>query len=360
MKIVAAAYLHGFGGAEKQLIMLCNQMVERNHDVTMVLIAGDDIAYPLDKRVKIISLLFAESRSRFVSILKRTIHLRKVLLELSADVIINFNMQSACMLSLINKSKIGKVIYCERGDPGDDEYSGLLGLIRKITFPRIDGFVFQTFGARDYFNDSNILAKSTVIPNPCFLQNQIRFTGEKIKKIVTIGRLHPQKNQSLLIKAFASIREQIPNYILQIYGDGELKESLISLAKELNVDQYVHFMGNSKSVLQEIKDASLFVLSSDFEGIPNVLIEAMAIGLPCISTDCKPGGARLLIQNGRNGLITAIGDEKALGQAMIRILRDEDYANTLGKNAMEISNTLSPKNIYDKWENFFFNIIQNR
>lgn len=357
MRIAIIAYLHGFGGAEKQLIMLGNQMVDRKHDVYMILVSDDKICYHIDERIKIISIVFAENCCKFRTIINRFFYLNKILRKISPDIVVNFNLQSAVMLAFLNKNKIGKLIYSERGDPDDDEYKGVLGLFRRISFPRLNGFVFQTDGAMNYFSDKRILTKSTVIPNACFLQNIKKFNGVRKKKIVTIGRFHPQKNHELLIRAFARLSNEFQDYKLEIYGDGLLKHNLIDLVHKLGLTRSVTFMGNSRTVLEEIQNASLFVLSSNFEGIPNVLIEAMAMGLPCISTDCKPGGARLLIQNGVNGLITPLGDEIALASAIKQLLVNSTEASRLGNEAMKIADIFSPNNIYDKWESFLLKVV---
>ncbi|MDE6019661.1 MAG: glycosyltransferase family 4 protein [Ruminococcus sp.] len=356
MKIAFPVYLHGFGGAERQVINLANQMVERGHEVHMILLSDNKINYKLSEKVELHSLLNVESRSRIKSIYNRRKELIKVLHKLSCDVVVNFNFQSAYFLSVKKNKSIGKIIYSERADPGDKEYGGIMGLVRRYVLHKIDGYVFQSDGAREYFKDNYIRENSIVIPNACFLKKEDlskEVSGSRTKRIVTVGRLSLQKNQRLLIESFAKIADRYSEYDLEIYGDGDLRKDLELFVKKLKIQSRVKFKGTTSSVLSQIKDASLFVLSSDYEGIPNVLIEAMALGLPCISTDCRPGGARTLITHNKDGLITPVNDVDALAKAMDYILANPNKAEEMAAKASEITERLSPKVIYDKWEYFF-------
>lgn len=352
MKIACVAYMHGFGGAERQIIMLANQMVIRNHEVNLICVAEDKIKYDLDKRVQIHSIVDKELGNSIIRIYLRRKYLLQKLNELKCDLIINFNFQSVYLLGFSNKNKIGKILYSERADPGDKEYSGILGIIRNITIPHIDAFVFQSEGARDFFKNNYVKTHCTVIPNACFTKKGLPFQGERDKRIVSVGRLSNQKNQKVLIKAFSKIASKYKDYELEFYGDGDLREELEDFCYELGISKQVNFKGTVKNVSEVIQSASLFVLSSDFEGIPNALIEAMAVGLPCISTDCRPGGARTLIKSGKNGIITPIGDADTLAQAMDYLLSNPKKAKEISENALNIVDTLSPNLIYDKWESF--------
>ena len=169
MKIVFLSYLHGFGGAEKQNIMLANSMVGKGHDVTLISICANNVCYELDSRIKYIYL--PDRVKGPLRILDRFLGIRKLLNEIRPDVTVNFWFQSSYLTALMKKNTVGKVIYSERGDPGDKEYSGVLGIVRNIVLPRIDGFVFQSRGAQNYFNDS-VKEKSVVNPNPLFINRE--------------------------------------------------------------------------------------------------------------------------------------------------------------------------------------------
>lgn len=348
MKIVFLSYLHGFGGAEKQNVMLANAMAEKGHDVTLISICADNNCYDLSDKVKYVFL--PDRKTNVFRIITRYQDIKKKLLEIKPDVTINFWFQSAYMTAFMNKSITGKVIYSERGDPGDKEYSGMMGVVRSLTLPRIDGFVFQSRGAQSYFNNS-VQSRSVIIPNPVFVNvADYPEVKKRRKAIVTVGRLHPQKNQKLLIDAFSLIANQIPEYTVEIYGDGELKDELQSQINELELSDRVFLKGTSKEIHKLIYDASLFVLSSDYEGLPNTLLEAMALGIPSISTDCRPGGAREIIDDGVDGIITPIGDKEELAGAIVSIINNADKAVTFSDNGIIKMKEFRPQHIYSLWE----------
>ena len=356
MKIVFLSYLHGFGGAEKQNVMLANAMVDRGHDVTLISISADNNCYELDKRINYVFL--PDRKKNVLRIITRYQDIKEKLKGLKPDVTVNFWFQSAYMSAMMKKSITGNVIYSERGDPGDKEYSGALGLIRKLTLPRIDGFVFQSKGARNYF-DKKVQMRSTIILNPVFVKaDDYPEIKVRRKAIVTVGRLHPQKNQKLLIDAFAMVADQIPDYCLEIYGDGELKGKLQEQIDTLGLTDRVFLKGTSKQIHSLIYDASLFVLSSDYEGLPNTLLEAMALGIPSISTDCRPGGAREIIEDGINGIITPIGDKEQLAVALKRLLSDSDLEKRLGQNAIKSTKRFYPQKVYDAWESYIASLME--
>lgn len=356
MKIVFLSYLQGFGGAERQNVMLANAMAERGHDITLVSLCADNNCYELDEKVKYIFL--PDRKNGIGRLITRYQDIKKVLQEVNPDIILNFWLQPAYMTAMMKKSINGKIIYSERGDPGDKEYSGILGIVRKLALSRIDGFVFQSKGAQSYF-DKDVQKRSTVIHNPVIIKMNAPHTVKHIRKaIVSVGRLHPQKNQKVLIEAFAKISDRIPDYRLEIYGDGELKEELENLIKKLSIDNKAFLMGTSKKIHSLICDASLFVLSSDFEGMPNALLEAMALGLPCISTDCKPGGARELITNDTEGAIVPINNSDALAKSILQLIGDEKLRNKIGRTGKQRAEAFRPDIIYSAWEDFFIQTLR--
>lgn len=198
------------------------------------------------------------------------------------------------------------LIYSERNDPNRVNQRKVDKIYRKIVEHRADEFVFQTTGAQKCY-PKKVQKRSVVILNPLDVTGfpTHDFTVEK-KEIVTVGRLEPQKNQKLLINAFSELAKDFPDYTLIIYGEGSLRNELENYIISKGLQSKVVLPGVKNNIQEYIKDASLFVLSSDYEGIPNALIEAMAIGLPCVSTDCSPGGARELIADeaGRISQIT--------------------------------------------------------
>ena len=246
------------------------------------------------------------------------------------------------------------VILAERADP--NTFCNSSEKNKKIFekyYPKADGYIFQTEDAKKYYKEHGInVENSVVIPNainPEFIRPL--YQGKRRKVIVGAGRLTMQKNFSLLINSFAEICNDFPEYKLEIYGEGPLKESLINETKNLGIREKVIFKGYVNNLGDCIQDTSLFVLSSDFEGMPNALMEAMALGLPVISTDCPAGGSKVLIENKINGVLVPIKDIEALKKEIANMLTDSSMRNYMGENARKICVQLESKKIYNEWEN---------
>jgi glycosyltransferase involved in cell wall biosynthesis len=360
MRIACIGYFEGSGGAERQLLMLASYLAEKNNEVYVIALSSNIICFEYSKRIKLVDLAKDECKNK-TKIISRFKLLRKKLYEIEPDITVHFWYQSVYFASLMDRKKIGKIVFSERGDPGDKEYAGLLGIIRRLTIHCVSGFVFQSDGARDFFG-KKVRDRSIVIHNPVSVpQDQI---SEPCKNrdniIVTVGRLHPQKNHKLLIEAFQEVSFDFPNYELLIYGEGEKRKELQELIEKIGLTNKVFLMGTRKDIYNAIYPASIFVLSSDFEGMPNVLMEAMALGVPCISTDCKPGGARELIKNEINGLIVPINDKLALEKAIRRMLEDPAFAERLAEKAQDITSTHSKNEIFQKWDRFLQTIATEK
>lgn len=352
MKIVCVGYLHGSGGAERQIIMLANALAERGNDVSLIVLCEFNNKYMISKRVTLYDLTTCESKkgNKFLNRFKA---LKKAYLSIEPDVTIHYWLQSAYFTAVMKKDIRGKIIYSERGDPGDKEYKGALGFVKYIALKKIDGFVFQSEGARDFFK-SDVKKRSVIIHNPISVPENKYLSASltREKRIVTVGRLHPQKNQRLLIDAFEQLSKQLPSYKLEIYGDGPLKDELMKQIKIKKLENKVFLMGSHTNIFECIYSASLFVLTSDYEGMPNALMEGMAIGLPCISTDCRPGGARTLIEQDVTGWITPIGDMEGLYEKMKYVLTHSHEAEIVAKNGMKIRESHTHGIVFDKWEAF--------
>lgn len=351
MKIMTVGYLHGSGGAERQIILLSNQLVGLGHDVTLCVLNENKSPYTIDEKVRMIDLCNEEGTGR-LRIWRRYKAFRRAVKKVRPDVIVNYNLQSAYFCLGISKKARGKVVYSERGDPYDKEYSGLLGKIRDLTVAHMDGLVFQSEGARDFF-PNKVKEKSVVIHNSVNVpQEKYPMPAVREKRIINVGRLHPQKNQKLLIDAFAKIAPDFPEYNVDIYGDGQLRDELQQQIDSLNLHGRIRLNASRKDIFDCIYKASLFVLTSDYEGMPNALMEAMALGLPCISTDCRPGGARTLIEQGVNGYIVHCGDKDALAQVMKQLLNASEVSERMSCEARKLGISHSNESIFNKWDSF--------
>ena len=355
MRVVFLSFLKGFGGAKRQNVLLAKELALKGHDVIILSLSVDNNLYDLGDNIQ---YEFIPDRKRgLFKIIKRYVDIKKRLKELRPDLTVSFWYQPMYLCAMMSKKITGKLVYSERTDPGDAKYKGWLGIVRKITLPRIDGFVFQSKGAQRYFPLS-VRKKSTIISNPVFIKAEDYPDVQKRRKaIVTVGRLHPQKNHRLLIEAFSEVASQFPDYVLEIYGDGELKEELQKQIMSLRLNNRVFLKGTSKQVFDLIYDSEIFVLSSDYEGVPNSLLEALALGIPCISTDCRPGGARELIEDGVNGIVVPLNDKDELAAAMIKLLSDKQLAMKYSIKRIDTINKHNPERIYNQWEKYFLKII---
>ena len=359
MKVALIGYFHGFGGAEKQMSLLASELAKRNHDVILVAISVNKEVYHIDNNIK---KYYIKDRSKYkiINIINRFIELRKILIKEKPQISINFWLQSAYLIAMMNKRKVGRLLYSERCDPGDSEYDGMLGLIRRIAFKRVDAFVFQTAAARDYFPET-IRRKSVVIPNPVFVRDAaLTSFDRREKRIVCVGRLHEQKNLKLLINSFSQIKDKYDKFILQIYGDGDQKEELQVMIDGLGLSERIKLMGTYDDIHERIKNARLFVLCSNYEGMPNALLEAMALGLPCISTDWAPGGVHDIIDSHNNGVIVPVNNEKELARAMGELLSNDKESSMIGINAKNSMKKYSHTVIFEKWENYIKKVVNRK
>lgn len=195
---------------------------------------------------------------------------------------------------------------------------------------------------------TGIRKKSVVIPNPLEPKEE-PYAGAREKRIVAVGRLNAQKNHKLLLCAFAAFAKEHSGYVLELYGQGEQEAELRALAGKLEIDGSVIFKGFSAHVLSDIRTASMYVLSSDYEGISNSMLEAMALGLPVIATDCPIGGSRMYIRDGVNGLLVPVGDAGALAGAMGKLADDPAIGERLGAEAVKLREELAVSKIADRF-----------
>jgi glycosyltransferase involved in cell wall biosynthesis len=169
------------------------------------------------------------------------------------------------------------------------------------------------------------------------------------KIISTVGRLNKQKNYDMLLHAFERFQQVHDDYILKIYGVGEEEEHLKKLTKTLNIEGKVFFEGFRTDIHYVLKKTGMFVMSSDYEGLSNALLEAMAMGIPCISTDSPPGGARMVIQHGENGLLVPVGDVEELAQSMKYLVEHSQEAQIMGNNALKLREQCEINHICNQW-----------
>ncbi len=340
-----------YGGLAKMFLCVAENMARRKHEVTILTfrekwLENDNSIFHY------VHLPLETTGGHIFNIFRSSIALRRYIQKKKFQAIIAFSSAAQVRLVLGSWGSTSKLIFSNRGDPYFKE-EGLYRHLQKILshwiFCRANAYVFQTLKVMKYY-PTRVQKRGTIIANPVTIPGIINKRTNVQKRIVSVGRLYNlHKRQDLLIDAFKMIADRYQDYWLEFYGDGPDEDMLRDRA---NPCSRIIFMGKTESISEKIKDASIFILTSDLEGIPNALIEAMALGLPCISTDFASGGAKLLIRDGVDGLLTSCGDVIALVRKMEQLLSNHEYAEQLGTNARDVVERFSEEKIINQWEEF--------
>lgn len=340
------------GGAERVICNLANNFSQKGYKVYMITSKMEDRQYhKLDEKVTRIVMPEPDG-GRIANAIHRVTILRDTIRQTGAEAVVSFIGKTNLRTVMATRFLPTKAIVSVRSAP-TREYAGKFQqFLARFLFRQAEGVVFQTEMAQQFFSKS-VQKKSAILMNPLLGDfSRERYAGERTPEIVTVGRLHSVKNHEMLIRAFAQIAEDYPELVLRIYGDGEHRDKLEKLIQELHLEQKAFLMGQCDKVADTIYQSAIFALTSNTEGMPNALLEAMALGLPVISTDCPCGGPAMLIQNGVNGILIPVGDEKALAEEMRKLLDDPAYADQLGREASKVRQQYAPEKIYRMWEEY--------
>lgn len=351
----------GVGGAEKMIAFVANALSAR-FNVYLALIQDTEIKLELDSSISVVQFGFNQSEAiknmnkkeavkyifQLISEINKTSKKNNIDMLLSFDDRISvFSWISAKMLKI-------PVFFSQRADPYDKPL--IWQKITNFIYKYSSGVVFQTVEASEFYEVTKNRPEITdVIPNPAINRESVSYGTMELPDncIVSAGRFQYRKGFDVLIKAFSIVQKKYPYYKLVIFGDGEERNNLLNLVKKLNLTKSVLLPGNVNNVMENSKNAEMFVLSSRSEGIPNILIEALLEGIPCISTDCSPGGARLLLNNGDSGLLVPNEDYEALASAIIEYIEDPLLKEQKAGNATKWISNFDSKEIGDKWLSFF-------
>ena len=357
----------GSGGAERVLIHLINSLDKDKY--IMCLVVFEDI---LDYEGELIfsgEIVCLDKKSRW-DFFKLIIKLRKMLRTFQPDTVLSFLYYTniiAVMASLFLKRKF-KLIICERSYPPKYLPKVRLGYLKKglmkFTYRKADKILTVSKSiARVLEEDFNVKSeKIKTIYNPVILeeikdkcQKEIKhpfFEDERAQIIISVGRLVEVKRFDRLLRTFSLVREKKDRVYLIILGEGELRKELENLSLELRVDKWTDFVGFQSNPYAWIHKADVLVLSSDFEGFPNVILEAMACGTPVISTDC-PSGPNEIIVNGKNGILVPTEDEKALAEATLKLLTNDNLRKRFSEEGKKKAETLRIEKILPQYEELF-------
>ncbi len=347
------------GGAERVIIQLAYRFALAGYRSILITSFVDQNEYVVPDCIERISIENDQIvQSRFKRNLSRIIALRKLCKKYKPEAIISFmaepNFRTIIATAGLNIKRIVSV----RNDP-NREYRGRLGrFVGKIILPMADGCVFQTTEAQSWF-PKKLQKKSNVIFNAVD-EKFFQFDYIGGNDIVTLGRLNKQKNQKMIINAFAEIAPLYPDTKLRIYGIGALESELKEQIKALNLEESVMLMGLTTDSVSVLQNSRIFVLSSDYEGMPNALVEALTVGVPSISTDCPCGGPKSIIENNINGILIPVGGEKELSLALVSLLSNKERADSIGKEAKKRAQAYHPDIVFARWREYVESIIDSQ
>lgn len=372
----------GCGGAERVISLLANHWIGKGWKISIVTLGKpkDVIFYKLHPAVQVSNASFEvcpligwRRFVRYFTYIPRRIDylrsmrdvLRQEIIRTEPDILISF-LPIPNVRTIFSSYGLGiPVIISERNDPQNEYIPIAWRLLRWLAYPRAECLVAQTQRALGYFS-KRVPKHSVVIPNPLVLeksctdlQTQIPISKRTHKKILAMGRLEYQKGFDLLISAFAQIAPKHPEWSLIIAGDGSQRQELEALISQLGLSQRINLPGVVTRTESAMLKSDIFVLSSRFEGFPNVLCEAMAFGLPVVSFDC-PNGPKEIISPGVDGMLVPPNDVLALASAISQLIENQPERQRLGRQAKMIRDRLALPVISSKWEFMIMKAIGKR
>lgn len=331
------------GGAERVISLLSDYYVQLGWQVSIVMLLHNKVEYALNPGVEVLD--FSNDKRKAILDMPRLIgKVRSFVKKRQPDAVVAFMAQICLITGLACRGLKTRLIQSERIDPSAVGRGKFYEMVLNDVYAKGTVTVLQTLRAKNYF-PTKVQNNAVVIPNP--IQIKAEVAQQRKHRIVTAGRLTEQKNHKMLIYAFAQIHKDYPEYSLDIYGEGPLQDALQQQIDDLNLAEAVTLKGNVPNIHTQIADAEIFVLSSDFEGLSNALLEAMMMGHACISTDCA--GSDEVIRDGENGLLIPVCDQKALESALERLIAEPDFALELGKAAKEDSKQFTVDSVMSQW-----------
>ena len=349
MKLIFIAANLNSGGAERVMSLLANQFVENCYEVEFVFLKKDIRFYPLHQSIRI---KVAENECDSTSLFKKLLWMRKYIKQNKPDAIFAFRIAVYCVTLFSLFGVKVPVIASERNDPRFNSFAWKI--IQAVLLPLADRFVVQTQQIKDYF-PKFIQKKTDIIFNPVTEKVFSLPDIPKEKRIISVGRLHSQKNQKMMIEAFARVSEKFPQWSLIIFGEGPEREALESLVERLKVKDKVILPGRRENIIDELNKSEIFAFSSDYEGMSNAVVEAFCVGLPIITT--KVSGTEDFIKENKNGFLLERNDVDGMEMAMRKLMSDEKLRKNIGDNNRQQANIFKIEHIFQQWENVVNKVV---
>ncbi|WP_051671464.1 glycosyltransferase [Oribacterium sp. P6A1] len=343
MRIAIISHGASGGGSERVATILANYLAECGNEIYFLAVHSKEREYFLREDIHYKYIDIGRTIKPF-RLCKRAKVLKEYLMDNSIETMVSF-IYSECLGAFWLRNI--KKIYSLRNDPHRTPKTELK--IIKILYKYADAVVFQTEDAKAYF-DETIRNHGIVIPNP--IKPNLPTWDEKHseKTIIAAGRLSKQKNFSILLEAFAAFVKKFPDYKLSICGEGKLEYELRHKAKELGIENKVSFEGHVTDLHERMSKAQIYISSSDYEGMSNSMLEALAIGIPAICTDCPVGGARMFITDGENGFLTKVGHANDMFNHMVMLAENEKLRKQFSDESKKIREQLDASVVCKKWK----------
>jgi GalNAc-alpha-(1->4)-GalNAc-alpha-(1->3)-diNAcBac-PP-undecaprenol alpha-1,4-N-acetyl-D-galactosaminyltransferase len=329
------------GGAQRVLVDMANYWAGLDWDVSLATWNGaaEQDFYDLDSRIERVELsghsaVATGSRLGTLRSLVAGIRsLRRLVVEKRASAVLSF-IDVSNVLTILASALLGvRVVVSERTNPGQNHtISSLWKFLRRLTYCKAAMVVAQTKDAALWLN-ANCKVQALVIPNSIRQMPKVEVVREST--VLAVGRLSPEKGIDTLLRGFALVKKKASGWRVIVVGDGPARADLIALRDELNLTDSVEFIGEVHDVEKWLACAGLFVHASRREGYPNVLLEAMAMGAPVISTDCRSGPSDL-IRDDVNGRLVAVDDIGALANAMTQLIEKPELRARLSTEALNV------------------------
>jgi len=351
MNIVFVQAGLGAGGSEKIINLLAHHFSGLGHDVTVLALTGDKAGsyfeYASKIRVDCRNTGFGKE-SRAFRRLAEIRWLRNRFREAKADVVVSFLTKVNLLASIAAAGTGIPLIAAERNNPIRQMAGSPWRHANALTALLADRLVMQT-GESVEMLSSRGREKSMVIPNPCMLGAAITPNPEGPPAFVAVGRLDPQKGFDLLIESFGTVLSRLPEATLTIFGEGKERLHLERLVERLGLKGKVSLPGTTDKPGGWAGNGNIFVLSSRYEGFPNVLVEAMYAGYPVISFDC-PWGPSEILTDASSGILVPDRDTDALAEAMLRLGQSPEQRAAFAAAATATVSRFALPEVLEQWE----------
>ena len=341
------------GGAQRVMCLILKNAAQSGYKVELLLVDEDaPIDYDLDSSIRI-KYVPGQKGNKILRRINLLCFLYRYTRENDNAIFLSFLTERNLDL-LLTAPRRTKVVVSERNDPARSiKDTRFWHELRNRLYPKAWKVVFQTPDAMQYFDNVKGI-NGVIISNPLSDNLPYHVKDNQSKVIISVARLSSQKNYPMLMEAFERVYQKYPEYELHIwgkeYGEKGITEKLKKIASGYKCKDAIHFMGFSNSVHSNVANAEIFVSSSDYEGMSNSMLEALAIGIPCVCTDCPIGGARMFIEDGKNGLLVPVGDAEAMADALCRMIEDKALRERCYKNGEKIRDQLAEEKIFEQWK----------